>query len=648
MQKISPRKRKVLLWSAGVALVIMAGLHGAGVAIRSEIEEYAAKRGAFIEFEDMSVGWFNLELSNVRARRGADPELEAELREVTIGLSPGFRPKTVTVRGGSIKMKEGSRQEEGDERSVPGPDVSVENLTVHWSGNGTSAEVEGLDVRRESGVISGSARTAVVTGKNLRVEAEDVQIQKEEAVSVKARRVVIKKVVSETSGPTEKSDGAFPSLPGVPFDMDASIEALEIEGPHDLQVQARGVKASVKEGKDPTYEVEAEGLTFGKAAAETVKAKVGWDGKSGRMVVSAGNVSNDNEHVTSRRMNTGPVSAVVDVFTSQPAFMTSTVKVGKTEVNVEIWTDGSGDMSTKVVLPDQECQDVIESVPAEMRSEIEGIKMDGKIGFDLGVKMSDRSDPAVNLRLRNLCRVKDLPTKADLVGMARPFQVPPAGTSKEASPYKTGPGTEQWTNIELVSQFMPLAVMATEDPGFQSHHGFSVKAIENSLALDLKEKKFSRGASTISMQLAKNLWLGGKKTASRKFQEAVLTMCLEQRLPKDKIMELYLNVVEFAPGVRGVRNGARYWFSTDPGNLSLPQAILLALQLPNPKASPFGPDGGVTPSRMKIVRAVIAGMRGAGTISENEMKDALREEPSRGKAKTPSEEAEETDVTGWE
>ena len=122
--------------------------------------------------------------------------------------------------------------------------------------------------------------------------------------------------------------------------------------------------------------------------------------------------------------------------------------------------------------------------------------------------------------------------------------------------------------LSAISKFMEVAVLTTEDGGFHRHHGFDHEAIRNSIRENLRRRKFVRGASTISMQLAKNLYLDRGKNLSRKLQEAVLTMYLEQELTKEQILELYLNVVEFGPLIYGIGPAARYYFDASAPPIS--------------------------------------------------------------------------------
>jgi len=123
-----------------------------------------------------------------------------------------------------------------------------------------------------------------------------------------------------------------------------------------------------------------------------------------------------------------------------------------------------------------------------------------------------------------------------------------------------------------------------EDINFFSHHGFDSGEIKNALRQAIEERDLPRGASTISQQLVKNLWLSPSRDPLRKAREAVLTWQLERTLGKRRILELYLNVVEFGPGVWGVESASRRYFGKPAAQLTDDEAALLAAALPSPAA----------------------------------------------------------------
>jgi monofunctional biosynthetic peptidoglycan transglycosylase len=139
-----------------------------------------------------------------------------------------------------------------------------------------------------------------------------------------------------------------------------------------------------------------------------------------------------------------------------------------------------------------------------------------------------------------------------------------------------------WVDYAHIAPSAALAVMASEDQQFPFHHGFDVKSIR-AAEKNNEEGGRLRGASTISQQLAKNLFLWPGKSYLRKALEAWFTVLLETLLPKERILETYLNVVEFGPGIYGVEAAAREFFHSSAARLTPSEAALLAAVLPNPE-----------------------------------------------------------------
>ena len=141
----------------------------------------------------------------------------------------------------------------------------------------------------------------------------------------------------------------------------------------------------------------------------------------------------------------------------------------------------------------------------------------------------------------------------------------------------------QWVAYPRISQNLKLAVIAAEDTSFIEHEGFDWKGIEQALEKNQKKGKVVAGGSTITQQLAKNLFLSGERSYLRKGQEAVITWMIEYQMDKDRILEIYLNVVEWGNGVFGAEAAARHYFNISSAQLSREQAARLAAMLPNPR-----------------------------------------------------------------
>jgi len=148
----------------------------------------------------------------------------------------------------------------------------------------------------------------------------------------------------------------------------------------------------------------------------------------------------------------------------------------------------------------------------------------------------------------------------------------------------------RWVPYNRISSHLKRAVIAAEDDKFVDHAGFDWEAVQKAHEKNLQEGEIVWGASTISQQLAKNLFLPSHRTWWRKAQEAVITAMLEAVLTKRRILEIYLNVVEWGDGVYGAEAAARYHFGVPAAALAPAQAARLAVMLPSPRSYPPGRD----------------------------------------------------------
>ena len=247
------------------------------------------------------------------------------------------------------------------------------------------------------------------------------------------------------------------------------------------------------------------------------------------------------------------------------------------------------------------CGTWVGSLPAGLRSSpLDKLELTGETSF----KVSVRPKPSFTLRsnCRAICRT--------LPDLRKPFTYTAYTSKGEPFQRTAGRGTAGWLPVGLTGE-MPLAVVNMEDPGFQHHHGFIPQAFANSLTDNLREGRFLRGGSTITMQLAKNLWLTREKTLGRKAQELFLAQALESCYQKDEILELYLNVVEFGPDKYGIGAGTQHWFKKRPAELSPTEAFWMASILPRPSRT--GPP---TEASLKRIEGLMKRLAADGRIPE--------------------------------
>lgn len=187
--------------------------------------------------------------------------------------------------------------------------------------------------------------------------------------------------------------------------------------------------------------------------------------------------------------------------------------------------------------------------------------------------------------------------------------------------------TQYWVPLGAISPALVKAVLIGEDDKFYHHEGFDFDAIQKAIEKDIKEKKFKFGGSTISQQLAKNLFLTPSKNPVRKIKEAILTWRLENSISKKRILELYLNVAEWGEGIFGIEAAARHYYGKSAAGLSPYEAARLASVLPNPRRfNPLGQSSYVE-NRSRIIYSIMQ-RRGIAPPDLDEITDDKTESPA--------------------
>jgi monofunctional biosynthetic peptidoglycan transglycosylase len=159
-------------------------------------------------------------------------------------------------------------------------------------------------------------------------------------------------------------------------------------------------------------------------------------------------------------------------------------------------------------------------------------------------------------------------------------------SKEKGKPYKI---YQSWVPFSKISPYLVKAVLIAEDDKFWNHEGFDYEAIQKAIEKDLKAGKFKAGGSTITQQLARNLYLSPEKSVIRKISEALITWRMEKVLSKKRILELYLNLAEWGDGIFGVEVASRHYFGKSSSELTPEEAARLASVLPNPrKYNPVG------------------------------------------------------------
>jgi Transglycosylase len=191
---------------------------------------------------------------------------------------------------------------------------------------------------------------------------------------------------------------------------------------------------------------------------------------------------------------------------------------------------------------------------------------------------------------------------------------------------RVGPDSPDFVPLAEVPPLFVRTLLIGEDAGFYGHPGIDLKEIPVALASDLASGTFARGASTIPQQLAKNLFLSRARTVSRKLEELALALLLDSSLGKDRVLEIYLNVIEWGPRLYGLRPAARHYFGREPAELTPKQMAFLVALVPGPLKYQRSFAGGIpSPFLEGRMATLLAKLRSVGALSDEEYAQALAE-----------------------
>ncbi|MBI5478647.1 MAG: transglycosylase domain-containing protein [Deltaproteobacteria bacterium] len=243
-------------------------------------------------------------------------------------------------------------------------------------------------------------------------------------------------------------------------------------------------------------------------------------------------------------------------------------------------------LSRWATLPEAGCQVRVDALPPGLAPALQGLQLAGRLSASLALTIDwaqlDRIEHEESIDAR-ACRALRDPPAADVAALTGPFRhrgVDAAGRPRE---FTLGPENPSYRPLDRISRHVVSAFLTAEDRRFWQHSGFDAAMLGKALAHDLAAGRVEKGASTITQQLAKNLFLKADRTIGRKLEEAVIAWRLEQVLPKRRILELYLNAIELGPGLYGVAEATRTYFGRDVATVGPLEAAHLAALTPNPK-----------------------------------------------------------------
>jgi hypothetical protein len=319
--------------------------------------------------------------------------------------------------------------------------------------------------------------------------------------------------------------------------------------------------------------------------------------------------------------------------------------VGQISGSVELapgvfqYTDGSQmpslpKIDLRVQVPRIPCGKLLTSIPGPAVTRLQGFVLTGNFEADLHTRIDYANLDALELGGKvgiDGCKVVKAPE--DILKLAGPdsivqmVEVPPKlgdGDLPETYMFPVGPDNPDFVPFDKISPHLINSIMTTEDNGFFKHRGFVTPEFKSALRRNLAAGRFRYGASSISMQTVKNVLLAHEKTLSRKLQELFLVWYMEQLIPKQRILELYFNAIEFGPRLYGIGAAARHYFGKSASDLGPLEAAFFSSILPSPKRRYVQYCAGALNAKWdKYVRRIMAKVHERGRLSDEDFQAAM-------------------------
>jgi hypothetical protein len=283
-------------------------------------------------------------------------------------------------------------------------------------------------------------------------------------------------------------------------------------------------------------------------------------------------------------------------------------------------------------VPRLPCAKLLASVPSALTPKLEGFALKGMFEAQVGAKIDFADLDALDLHGKvgidgcQVLKAPDVVTKlAGDESIVVDVEVPPppgpghAVGETETMSVVVGPENPDFAPYEQISPYLVNSIMTTEDNGFFKHRGWVTSEFKSALKRNLAKGGFRLGASSITMQMVKNVLLSQEKTLSRKLQELFLVWYLEQNLPKERILELYFNAIEFGPRIYGIGAATRHYFGKKPIELNPVEAAFFSSILPSPKRRYVQYCHGSLSSQWdKYVHRIVAKVHERGRLTDDE------------------------------
>lgn len=290
-------------------------------------------------------------------------------------------------------------------------------------------------------------------------------------------------------------------------------------------------------------------------------------------------------------------------------------------------------------MPPQRVMHVFDAIPNAFRRSLEGTRMQGEVAWELDITAeytrAEDGRLSVDVPRPAVADVTDvgvelitLPEAVDVRRLLDNFDFTFTDGIGETRLLTVGEDNPRWVPLDLISPHLITAILTTEDQSFFESDGFNWFQMRKVVGQVLGEQQLGRGASTITMQLVRNVFLSRERLISRKLTEMFLAYWMTRQVPKERILSVYLNIIEFGPGINGVAEAAEHYFGKLPLDLTLGEAVFLVSIVPGPRRYyTFYEQGEITDRWWEYMQRYIDIMLRRETITEEEHAAATQARP---------------------
>jgi len=300
--------------------------------------------------------------------------------------------------------------------------------------------------------------------------------------------------------------------------------------------------------------------------------------------------------------------------------------------------------------PQFPAQDLFSSFPEGLFANLDGLRVKGNLSWNLNFFVDFDNPDSLQFETsldRYQFSVQSY-GNADLTKINGSFLYTAYEHDVPVRTFMVGPENPDFRSLEHISPYLQAAVLTSEDGGFYQHRGFLADAFRESIITNIKEGRFARGGSTISMQLVKNVFLSRNKTVDRKLEEALIVWLIENQglCTKDRLFEVYLNIIEWGPMIYGANEASHYYFNKEASRLTLAEAIFMSSIIPRPKwfKYSFNENGHLRESNEGFYRLVSEKMLNKGWITPADAEKLIPDVELKGRAKQMLKQADSIKV----